>query len=49
MQTQSTIADVVTILTARQKPLAEKLKALETIYKAERGVFNAQLQPINKA
>jgi predicted nucleic acid-binding Zn-ribbon protein len=44
-----TIQDAITILTAQQKPLAEKLKTLETNYKAERATITAQLQPISKA
>jgi hypothetical protein len=41
--------NAVAILTAEQKPLLEKLKTLDTNYRAERATITALLQPLNKA
>lgn len=44
-----TIQDAIEILTAQQKPLAEKLKTIEQNYRAEREAVLSQLKPLNKA
>jgi len=41
--------DVITILKSKQQPLADKLKQLDTTYRAERAVITAELKPLNKA
>lgn len=45
----STVQNAVAILVAEQKPLAEKLKTLETNYRVKSAVITAQLKPLNKA
>jgi hypothetical protein len=44
-----TTPDVITILKNQQHPLAEKLKKLETQYRADRLAITTELQPLNKA